>query len=166
MKRGHFSVRRAFTLIETVVATGVSAVLMLALGSTVMIAARVVPTGDEAFVSAARTERGIALLHAEVETAIDFYTDANGMYITAADRDEDGVDQFVTYTWSNPDRMMTRTYDNGDAEPLFGPLTSVTIKPAATDDQIDSVAITMVFQSATPSVRSVTIRMLNQPEER
>lgn len=165
------SIRRAsgrggFTLVETVVAAGVSAVLMLALGSTVMIAARAVPTGEEAFITAARTERGIALLQSEVETAVDFYADANGIYITSADRDSDGVEEFVTYTWSGGDRMMTRTYDNGGSEALFGPLSSVTVKPAAVDGRLDTVSIVLAFSGAVPPGRTVTVRMLNQPVER
>lgn len=158
--------RGGFTLIETVVAAGVSAVLMLALGSTVMIAARAVPTGGESFITGAETERGIALLHAELEAAIDFYTDSAGMYLTAADRDGDGVDEFIVYTWSGSDRMMTRTYDNGDAEPLFGPLSSVTVKPESDGVRVQAVKIAMEFSDQDPLFRFATVRMLNQPVER
>jgi hypothetical protein len=158
--------RGGFTLIETVVAAGVSAVLMLALGSTVMIAARAVPTGGEAFIAGAQTERGIVLLQAELEAAIDFYTDSTGMYLTAADRDGDGVDEFVVYSWSGSDRMMTRAYDNGDAEPLFGPVSSVTVKPQTQDGRTESLAISIEFSSGNPSVRVLSVRMLNQPVQR
>ncbi|MEM9372420.1 MAG: prepilin-type N-terminal cleavage/methylation domain-containing protein [Planctomycetota bacterium] len=157
--------RRAFTLVETVTAMAISTILLLAMASTIVVAAQAVPTGDEAVITEGAIERGVALIESDIEvaTAVSWSTT---LELTVADRDGDRADDVITYDWTSGDRMLTR-YRNGEAaEELFGPIAMGNVvlnKDGA--GNTDHVIIVFVLADHTPPVRIVNVRVLNRPAE-
>jgi type II secretory pathway pseudopilin PulG len=157
--------RRAFTLVETVVATGVSAVLMLSLGSTILIASRAVPTADEPLIFNDAVERGLNVLRTDITDAVDIYTQDSALLVAVPDRSGDADPEFISFT-IDADRMLARSQNEGAAHILFGPVSDADFNLQAEAGTVRAVVVTFEIPSATPSRRSMTVRLLNTPEER
>lgn len=105
---------RGFSLIELVASMAVLAVLMAAVGSTVLLASRAVPGEDAAVVHVTAAARVLEQISAELETAIEVKTvDIADLVFTVADRDGDGQDETVRYRWAGPGEPLTRRFGDG-----------------------------------------------------
>ncbi len=151
---------RGFTLVETVVAVGVSSILMLALGSTVMIASRAVPSGDEPLIRAAQVERAFAFIRSDLEEAVGMRLDGATLHVAVPDRDGDGVGEVITYAFD--DARLTRAHNLGPAETVLGSIKALTFEPESVGDAVHTVRLHVVMDN--PGARTLTVRLLNTPE--
>ena len=94
-------VRRAFTLAEMAVALVVTAVVLLAAQSAVLLASKAVPDADSAQVLRVRAADGMQRMLAELSVAKTLkHASEHRVSFTVQDRDADGVDETITYSWS------------------------------------------------------------------
>ncbi len=156
---------RGFTLIETVVAAGVSAILLLALGSTVMLASRAVPTGSEPLILNDRVERAIAMLRTDVAGAVDIQTDSGALLLAVPDRSGDGKPEFIVYALDGKGRL-TRAQNAGSPHPIATGIDSAAFSLVSVDDKVAAMRATIRVHGASPAVREVHVRLLNAPEAR
>ncbi len=93
--------RRAFTLAEMAVALVVTAVVLLAAQSAVLLASKAVPDSDSAQVLRVRAADGMQRMLAELAVAKTLKeASERAVSFTVQDRDADGVDETITYSWS------------------------------------------------------------------
>lgn len=153
-----------FTLIETLVAVSVSGILLLSLGSVVVLASRAIPTGQETVITAGQIERGIALLQADIEEAIDIQTTNNTVLVGVPDRNADGVGEAVRY-WLDDSNRIVRSQNGSNELALFGAVKTITITAEKAGGRVNAVRIDLVMD-AVPPRRNIRVRMLNSPAER
>lgn len=100
---------------------GIMAVLMVAIGSAMLLAARAIPDAHSA--TGAIVESGTALeqIMTEVQYAITVENSSATMIeFTVADRDANGVDELIRYEWSGvAGAPLTRKYNGGTAVPVL-----------------------------------------------
>lgn len=154
---------RGFTLLETVTAMAISSVLFLALGSTIAIAARAIPTGDEPVIAEGEISRGFAIMAADLEVATSI-TRTAGLTLEVPDRDGDGRPDTIVYDWITGDRYMTRTWNGGSTETLFGPLANGNVVFTQSGRVYQRVLFILSFADHTPAARLLSVELLNQPE--
>lgn len=164
MKPTH-GIRRGFTLIETVAASGVSAVLLLSLGSVVMIASRAVPSAAEPLIVNHRFDRALAMLRADISEAIEVYADAENLILAVPDRDNDGDPEAVHYS-IDASRMLARAVNGGPPHALAGPIKGIEYDVHAPDGRVLLIRVTVESEYATPPQQTITVRLLNTPEVR
>lgn len=160
---GRAASNRAFTLIETAVAVAVSSVLLLALGSVIMIASRAVPTGDEHVAAGAVVEQTITMLRTDLETAIDIASESNAVHIGVPDRDGDGRGEAVSYSVDHRG-VLTRSINLSDPHDLCGGVKQLEYNGTTVSGRTTEARITLHFDTHKPSVRTITVRLLNAPE--
>ncbi len=98
---GRFQHRSGFTLLELVLSLSVSSILLLAVGSAIMLAAKAVPDPDTPDNDTALPARVAADIAAELQMALTFiFRDADTVKFTVADRTGDEVDETIRYDWS------------------------------------------------------------------
>lgn len=156
---------RAFTLIEVVVATAVSGVLLLALGSAVALASRAVPSGSEPVITEGAIGRACAVMQADIEETTDLYFGST-LLLAVPDRDGDGRDDLIEYAWAGTGNMLTRSHNRGVPGVLAGPVKVVSLTQIKAGTLLDRVQVTIVFADATPASRTFEVRTLNQPVAR
>ncbi len=156
--------RRAFTLVETVTSMAISSILLLAMGSTIVVAARAVPSGDETVIREGAVERGLAVMESDIEIATAITSGPGGIELAVPDRDGDRTPDTITYEWDKGDRMVTR-YRNGQAaEELFGPvLFGNVVRSTGDDGETTQVIVVLLLADHTPAARVINVRMLNRP---
>lgn len=91
---------RGFTLVELVVALGISSTLLVGMASAVMLAARMLPSRSTAAGTAADLQATMDALAVELSAAqtITKLSDS-GIAFTVADRDADGRPEPITWSW-------------------------------------------------------------------
>lgn len=163
--------RRGFTLIELVVSLGIVGVLAMAMGSTIVLSMRALPTaggGPETQASAGRT---LQIIGSDVRlaTAVSM-PDVRTLTLTIPDQTGDASDETVTYAWAgtagNP---FTRTF-NADTTTLLSSVNdmkfaAVTRSDIATDERTmsptDRVRVTISISAAESTDVSAEFRLLN-----
>ncbi len=107
--------RRGFTLLELVISLSVTSILLLAVGSAIMLAAKAVPDPDTPDNDTALPARVAADIAAELQMALTFiFRDADTVKFTVADRTGDEVDETIRYDWSGTvGDPVTRQYNGG-----------------------------------------------------
>ncbi len=130
--------RRAFTLIEIVLAMGVFSILAGALGGIMLLSARAVPSTSTAADKASVAAGVLARLSSELEVATAVLEgDSSGITFVIPDRTGDGSDDTIRYEWTGSDtRLLTRTLDGGTPQVLAA----------------DVSAFVLSYQTATRSV--------------
>ena len=109
--------RPAFTLLELMVAMAIVSIIMVAIGSTVLIAASAVPNGDSAAEETIEISRVVNGIADELRTAVHI-TDrsANAVTFTLADRTGDALPEVLRYEWSGTSGdPLTRQFNLGTA---------------------------------------------------
>jgi prepilin-type N-terminal cleavage/methylation domain-containing protein len=92
---------RAFTLVELVASLAVLAVLMLAIGSTVLLASKAVPDTDQPMMRRVAASRALEQIASELETAVEIDAlQMRDLRFDVADRDGDGNPEELRYLWS------------------------------------------------------------------
>lgn len=152
-----------FTLVETVTAMAISTILLLAMASTIAVAARAVPTGDESVIGEGRIERGLALLRSDLEVATTI-TWGSTLVLTVPDRDGDKVEETITYDWTEGDRTLMRDRNGLASESLFGPISfGNVVLVEGEDERIRQVLVVFQIAGAQPAARVLSVRTLNRP---
>ncbi|MGD9789844.1 MAG: type II secretion system protein J [Phycisphaerales bacterium] len=108
--------RPAFTLAETLAALGISSVLLVASGSVVVISSRSIPKPNDAATVALTNQRAFDRLSDDLRfaTSIDAVT-VTGLSLRIPDRDADGSDESVAYSWSGTrGETLLRSENAGD----------------------------------------------------
>ena len=104
-----------FTLVELIVAVAVTSILMLAIGSTIVVATYALPDDDRpagAVIAAGAAAEWIAT---ELQYAVMVnHSSANMVEFTVADRDNDDAPETIRYEWSGTaGAPLTRQYNAG-----------------------------------------------------
>lgn len=107
--------RRAFTLVELVLALGISSVLMVSVASAVVIAARALPDSKRGGQPTQREAAALRVLAREASYALTVTErTATALTFTVADRNGDGQPETIRYAWSSTSgSSLTRQYNSG-----------------------------------------------------
>ena len=119
---GRFQHRSGFTLLELVISLSVSSILLLAIGSAIMMAAKAVPDPDTPDNDTALPARVAADIAAELQLALSFiFRDADTVEFTVADRTGDTIAETIRYDWSGTaGDPLTRQYNGGPVTKVIG----------------------------------------------
>jgi len=130
----HTRTRAGFSLIELVASMAVLAVLLAAVGSTVLLASRSVPAEGSAVTHSVRASRVLGQIAAELETAIQVNElDADDIEFVVADRDGDGDDEVIRYRWDGAGKPLTRRYNSGEDTTILDAVESLTCSVSVTE---------------------------------
>lgn len=113
--------RRGFTLIELVVSLSVVGILALAIGSSIIISTRTLPTADGFAEMQASAGRALTLLGDDVRLATSIAApDVRTLTLTIPDQDGDAADETVEYQWSgSAGDSFTREFNGGGPNALL-----------------------------------------------
>ncbi len=134
--------RRGFTLIELVVSLGIVAVLSLALGSTILLSTRTLPTTGGGPETQAAAGRALQILGADVRLATAASMPNNRtLILTVRDQTGDAAEETVTYAWGGTTGdPFTRTF-NADVMTLLPSVADLEFN-SITRDSVDTGDIT------------------------
>lgn len=122
-----FTAARAFTLVELVLACALLALLLTAGRGAILLAsksARSIPADQSVTLSTALNQVSADILSATQVYAIS----ANSIGLIVPDRNGDGEDESIEYTWSGTaGAPLTRTQNSGNAEPIVASMQSFAI---------------------------------------
>lgn len=158
-------IRSGFTLIETIVAVGISSMLLLTLGSSVLLASRAVPNGREPVLTVAQIQYAVALLRTDIELAIDFASEDDRILLAVPDRDGDSVPEVIEYRVT-PSGQLVRVQNQGTSEVLLRGIKEFDVDEMVTDGLLTAVEVQIAAESALMPERTLLIRLLNTPEAR
>ena len=110
-----FPHRDGFTLLELVISLSITSILLMAVGSAVMMAAKALPDPDTPDNETALPARVVADIAAELQLALSFiFRDSDTVEFTVADRNGDDVAETIRYDWSGTaGDPLTRRYNGG-----------------------------------------------------
>ncbi|MCX5654444.1 MAG: type II secretion system protein [Planctomycetota bacterium] len=108
---------RAFSLVELVVTMVIVAILMAAIGSTIVLASRAIPNANNPTACTIEASMALDQLVAELEAAVYISEHSQtAVAFTVADRNADGLTERIRYAWSGtPGDPLTRQYNGGTA---------------------------------------------------
>jgi prepilin-type N-terminal cleavage/methylation domain-containing protein len=119
---------RAFTLAEVVVSLSVLTILMLAMGSAVVVAARALPAPSAPVNSELSLASALDRLCAELRySKVIESSSGTAIQFTVADRAQDGTDEHILYQWLGAGNPLTRTYNGGTAVAISEPLSNFSL---------------------------------------
>ena len=107
--------QRAFTLIELAISLAIMSILIVAMGSTVMLATNALPNEDDPAWYVMDASRGVGCMAEELRTAVHMTErSVHAVTFTVADRNGDGIWERIRYAWSGvAGAPVTRQYNNG-----------------------------------------------------
>ncbi|MEX0652783.1 MAG: prepilin-type N-terminal cleavage/methylation domain-containing protein [Phycisphaeraceae bacterium] len=110
-----------FSLIELVIAIALSAVVMMALGSAIVLASRAMPGADSPALTSHETGRVLEQFSNDLQHAIHITERSDhAVTFTVADRDGDGSPQRIRYAWAgSPGDPLTWQLDEHDPVDLL-----------------------------------------------
>ena len=113
--------RAAFTLIELTVSLAITSILLLAVGSAIVLAAKAIPNAQDQTNVFLTSGKAVDGLLSELQFALAFtQRTANTVEFTVADRDGDTVDETIRYEWSGTaGDPLTRQYNGGPVVPII-----------------------------------------------
>jgi prepilin-type N-terminal cleavage/methylation domain-containing protein len=157
--------RQGFTLAELVVSMAVTAIIILAMGSSMLIASRAVPTAG----SVTATRIGEAEAIEQMVTELQYATAINSRSATmiqfcVADRDGNDIPETIRYSWSgSPGTPLTRQYNGGPAVNIvtdvqqFSLAYNLKTLTVQTPQGIEGTETTLASYSATTSLADYKI---------
>lgn len=118
-----------FTLIELVASLGAMSVILVALGSTILIAARIAPQPSDAPQVAARTSRALDQFLTELSQASRI-TELNPAAITleVPDRTGDAAPETIRYAWQGTGRPLTRSINAATPVTILDPVDAFALR--------------------------------------
>lgn len=146
-------------------AVSVSGLLLLSLGSVIVLASRAVPTGRETVVTAGVVERGLDLIRADLEDAIDLATNSANFLIGVPDRNADGAEEVIRYVLDG-DGNLLRSQNGAADRPVLTGVKNLSFTAQEADQRIVSVHLDLELAEATPSLRTLRVTLLNTPPKR
>lgn len=163
--------RRGFTLIELVVSLGIVGILAMALGSTVTLSMRALPTTGGGPETQASAGRALQIIGSDVRlaTAVSM-PDVRTLTLTIPDQTGDAAAETVTYAWAGSSGdPLTRSF-NADSSTLLASVidlkfASLTRANVTTDDRTtkpsDRVRVTMAVGSSETVDVQAEFRLFN-----
>jgi prepilin-type N-terminal cleavage/methylation domain-containing protein len=148
-----------FTLVELMVSVAMVAILSVAMGSAVLIASH---SMDQRESSAARTvvaADAVERIRAELRLATGFLQrSGNAVIFNVPDRDGDGVDEAIGYSWSGQSgTSLTRTYNNAPPEIVAEDVRDFnlsylvqTLQPSRTPGPLEGTEILLIAHDDAP----------------
>lgn len=120
--------RRAFTLVEAVLAMGLSAILLLGMAAALRASVSGADTGADANARAVAAQSGLEQIRAELNTATAVTSLTPGLIaFTVPDRDADGQPESIQYAWSGTaGAPLTRSF-NGSTTDWIADVRSLSI---------------------------------------
>jgi prepilin-type N-terminal cleavage/methylation domain-containing protein len=114
--------RRGLTLVELMVTTGVIGILAVAIGSTILVAARALPQRSSPARGASEAAEAVQRLVAELQYARQIVDrSATSVEFTVADCDGDEQPETIRYAWAGiSGQPLTRQFNGGTPETLLG----------------------------------------------
>lgn len=124
--------RRAFTLVELVIAGALMAILLVGLQSAVLIASKAIPKpteGSDVAAQASALDRlALDVSYAKSITSVS----ATQITFTVSDRNNDGTDDSIVYSWSaTAGDPLIRRANSYDAETILPGVTSLALSLSA-----------------------------------
>lgn len=121
--RGKGSRKRAFSLVEMVVALAIMSIIMVSIGSAVVLASRAIPKADDLSITGPRTAALLGRIADDLRYVLYFSErSAHAATWTVPDRDGDHGPETIRYAWSDPGNgagaPLTRQYNGGPAVEL------------------------------------------------
>jgi len=160
--------RRAFTLIELISAVGAMSVIVLAMGSVLMLAQQAVPeAGDRA--SSMTSAWGAAERFAnDLSTATSCASSAGTWTLTLPDRDANGVEETVVWTWDSTGSTrsfdLTRQHNSDPAVTMLSNAKSVSTTDTKDTGTTISMTITIVAGDDAGTTVVLTTPVWNLPK--
>ena len=113
--------RAAFTLLELTVSLSITSILLVAVGSAIVLAAKAIPNAQDQTNVFLTSGKATDDLVSELQFALGFtQRTANTVEFTVADRDGDTVDETIRYEWSGTaGDPLTRQYNGGPVVPII-----------------------------------------------
>ena len=113
--------RAAFTLLELTVSLSITSILLLAVGSAIVLAAKAIPNAQDQTNVFLTSGKAVDGLLSELQFALGFtQRTATVVEFTVADRDGDTVDETIRYEWSGTaGDPLTRQYNGGPVVPII-----------------------------------------------
>ena len=113
--------RAAFTLLELTVSLAITSILLVAVGSAIVLAAKAIPNAQDQTNVFLASGKATDDLVSELQFALGFtQRTANTLEFTVADRDGDSVDETIRYEWSGTaGDPLTRQYNGGPVVPII-----------------------------------------------
>lgn len=102
-----------FSLVELVVATGITSILLVTMGSAIVLSSRAIPSSSTGTNTVTKAARVLELLTDELANASQFYERTPlSISFSVADQDEDIAPEKIRYAWSGtPGDPVTRQYN-------------------------------------------------------
>lgn len=165
------SARRGFTLIELVVSLGIVGVLSMALGSTILLSTRAMPTPGGGPETSASAGRALQLIGTDLRLATSVaIPNVRTLTLTVPDFTGDSNAETISYEWAGtPGNPLTRRV-NADTSSLLasvGDLKFASLKRASivADERsttpADRVSVVLVTNTTEPVTISGEFRLLN-----
>ena len=135
---------RAFTIIELLVSMAITAILMLAIGSAMLVATHAMPDANRPANQIIVASEVAEQLAAELQYAVTFTErTANTVEFIVADRNGDEAPEMIRYAWSGIARApLTRQYNGG---------TTVTIA-----EEVEEFDLTYIMRTVTTTETQVS----------
>ena len=111
---------RAFSLVELIVASSIVAILLVAVQSTIMLAAHAVPAANSKATALITAAAALGQLHADAACATAFSArSATAVTFQIPDRTGDGLPETITWAWDGTPRgTLTRQFNSNPAAPV------------------------------------------------
>ena len=159
--------RHGFTLLEVVISSMLLSIVIGAASALLFITSRAVPTGDDPAIAAADTLRAMDLLSSELAFATSLeQTSPAAIQFTIRDRDADGLDDQITYTWAGaPGDPLVRQETGLGPEAITGGLQSLAIGYTLSADatRVLGAYLTAHSDRSRSSVLRTSVRLINRP---
>lgn len=163
--------RRGFTLIELVVSLSVVGILVTAIGSTIVVATRSLPTSGGYAETQASVGRTLMVLGEDVRLATSAsVSNARDLTLTVPDRTGDDNEETIVYSWSaTGGAPFVRTF-NGESHDVIGSINTINmtaIKRSSIDTDgrtstpSDRIKIALRTQHAQPVIATAEFRLFN-----
>lgn len=163
--------RRGFTLIELVVSLSVVGILITAIGSTIVVATRSLPTSGGLAETQASTGRALMLIGEDIRLATTAtITSGRQLDLTLPDRTGDAASEAIVYSWSGTSGdPLVRSFNGVDNE-LVTSLSTFDVSSSTrtgfdadgrTSTPSDRVVIEITTQSVEPVSVTGEFRLLN-----
>jgi len=133
--RAPFARAYAFTLVELVASLAVLAVLMLAIGSTVLLASRAVPDENQPMMRRVAASRALEQIASELETAVEIDAlTVRDLRFDVADRNGDGASEELRYLWSgNAGDPLRLRYNSGSERVVIEDVQTLSVEVATAE---------------------------------
>lgn len=113
---------RGFSLIELVVASAITAVLIGTIGSVIIVASRAIPEERSSLSTATEGSAALRVIADDLRQAVSVSAvTPSSITVVVADRDQDGIDESIEYAWSGTaGAPLTRRLNTETPEAVLG----------------------------------------------